>query len=139
MSSLDYLHELTDALNLRDAEILRRKEELERILDSCPDMFFAFSGEVITDCNRQASIQLGWSREQLVGKSYLSFVVDDEVDRTRAAHVTQQGAKHDGSLWFTNSWRTANGDSVVVSWSGWLDEEGRTYSFGRVQKKEEGQ
>lgn len=136
-NSLNYLKNLTEQLNLRDAELRYRNEQLERVLSSCPDPFFIFKGQTIVDCNERAAVVLCYSREELIGKTVLDMVSPEDRDETLYTHKTRDGETRDGSIWFTNRWVCKDGTLVTLQWSGWQDENDEIYSFARVKTEQE--
>ena len=131
-SSLNLLASLTAELNARDEELLHRKEQLERVMDTLPGLFLILRGQTIVDANQAAFRILGDSRDELLGKTTCDMVHPDDKDRTIDAHDNRTGEAVDGSLWFRNRWVTKGGQSVLLDWSGWQDDANVIFAFARV-------
>lgn len=137
MTNLAALKEMTEQLNLRDAEVIRRKDELERVMNTLPDLFMIFQGQTIVDANFAAERALGYKKEELVGKTVKEMVAPEDKERTLNAHKEREEETTDGAIWFVNRWVTKNGGRVILQWSGWEDEEGKIYAFAKVKTKEQ--
>ena len=136
--ALTVLRNLTESLINRDVEIKRRKEQLEVIFTGCPDMLVIFEGPLIGDCNQRTLKELGYTREELVGKAYMELVHPDDLsDTVEASLQPEEVVDRTGGFWFTNRWRKKDGGYAIIKWSGWLDESFNGIGFGRVITEEE--
>jgi diguanylate cyclase (GGDEF)-like protein/PAS domain S-box-containing protein len=66
---------------------------------------------------------LGWTREELMARSFLDFVHPE--DRASTEAEAARALDGDGSVQFTNRYRTKDGRWRTIEWHSWIDSERR--------------
>ena len=66
---------------------------------------------------------LGWTREELTGRPFLSFVHSD--DRARTEAEAARALDGEGSVRFLNRYRAKDGSYRWIEWRSWIDSEQR--------------
>ena len=110
------------------ADIRRSQQEVDRIFNSTLDMLGSanFDGYLIR-LNDAWENTLGWTREELMSRPFVSFVHPDDVEETQAeAAKIGEGAK---SIRFTNRYRTKSGDYRWLSWNATPDMDAGLINF----------
>jgi diguanylate cyclase (GGDEF)-like protein/PAS domain S-box-containing protein len=64
---------------------------------------------------------LGWTRAELTARPFLDFVHPD--DRARTEAEAARAFAGDGSVQFTNRYRTKDGSYRTIEWHSWIDTE----------------
>jgi PAS domain S-box-containing protein len=104
---------------------------LQGFASASPDLACILDAHgLITAANPAWDRVLGWTRRELVGRSVLELVHDDDLERTRAVldQVADGGALED----FANRWPHADGGWRWISWSAALGPDGHhVYASGR--------
>jgi len=89
------LEKAHNAMQLR----LKKSEELHRyIVNSSPDVVFMLDREgKFTFLNKKVESLLGYSKDELIGKHYLSIV--DDTDKERANYIFSEHSNRQGGAW----------------------------------------
>jgi PAS domain S-box-containing protein len=120
----------------RELEIQRERDATTTVLQAIPGVILVLDrsgcirdrdvGNPLAAVNRSFRDTFRWSDTELVGRSFLDLVVDDEDGRARAA--IQAAAVGETSDEVESEWWAKDGSHVIVSWvaSPVVDVTGRT-------------
>ena len=109
----------------RTEERLRKSEARHRILfDTTPSVGIVWrEGGVLTDWNRQAEAVFGWRRDEVIGKSYLDFLLPEtELQRQKdeSSRMTDDVSVLPHSI---NANLTRDGRTITCEWfNAWLPD-----------------
>lgn len=138
------------ALILASARDITREKKLERkleiavaenqmILDSTLDMICTFDREGnFISASKACESLLGYSQEELRGRSYMEFVDSQDFLKSTEARVLVQDGFHVTN--FENQYKRKDGSLVPLSWSArWSSDDQTMYSIARDarQKRQE--
>lgn len=112
-------------------ESIAKEVDLERIIEADKDLFcVAGSDGFFRKLNASWERTLGWTREELCSKPWLSFVHPDDVEATiRAAEEMRSGPVQS----FRNRYRTKGGEYRLLEWwaLAWRDD-GLAFAVARI-------
>ncbi|WP_223275985.1 PAS domain S-box protein [Algoriphagus aquimarinus] len=113
------------------SHIINQRSEAKQLIDSSLDVFCTINEKGDFVYVSAASISLwGYSPEELVGKSYLGFVLEEDVAKTKEVAKTILSGKDTRS--FTNRYRKKDGGISYNLWSVRWDNRTRLhYSVAR--------
>jgi len=115
----------------RDAELARLAEENRLILEHSLDVICSFdAGGRFVSANPAVVATWGYTVDELIGRSFLELVVEDDVAKTsEAARAVMTGR---GTCDFESRWRGRDGRIVEMMWSArWSDALQRMFCVAR--------
>ena len=109
------------------SELRQASSELEMFFATTPNMFcVADESSVLLKINDAWTDVLGYERHELVGRSFLDFLHEDDRAQTLAAKRNAEATLVTG---FRNRYRTKTGTYRTIEWRG-RDVDGRLYAAG---------
>ena len=109
----------------RELELQRERDATTTVLESIPSIVVVVDtdgrirdrddGNPLAAVNRAFRQALGWRDEQLVGRSFLDLVLEDDDGRAAAALATAAAGSASGEL--ESEWACADGSVRVFAWS----------------------
>ena len=120
----------------KEKEIIKVKNELQNFFDLTNDfMCIANTDGTFHKVNKEFERILGYSKKELEGKSFLTFIHEedipatyDEIRKLEEGHTT---------INFENRYKKSNGEYVILSWKSSPDiETGRLYATARDVTKD---
>jgi PAS domain S-box-containing protein len=125
------LRNLTRKLGQRVAEQTR---ERDRVWNNSRDLIGVLDDAgIFCLASPSWTKMLGYESDELIGRSFIEFVVPEDLEATRQAMTAALAARHpDG---FENRYRHKDGSYRWISWQTSL-EDGMVYAYGRDVTKE---
>jgi two-component system CheB/CheR fusion protein len=118
-----FLFDIDISPQIKIKEALKKSEaELKKILDSSMDMIFTIDSQGnFIKVSKACEFLLGYSPEELEGKAFMNFVVEEDITKTEeAAEMIMKGNAYTN---FENRYRRKNGESIPFIWSArWEDD-----------------
>ena len=97
-------------------------QEFQRLIRSAPVLLARFDrGGRFVDFNEAWGVKLGYSRDELIGRPYIDFVHDDDVEATLRAHKRLLAGNPE-SVSFTNRYRRRDGVYIWLMWHTYVGE-----------------
>ena len=136
MNNLEKLQELTNQLSTEEQSNLEKFINTKVILE----MVFAFSSDLICVANKEKftlinpsfTRVLGWSKEELLKNTWISFVHPDDVEKTLNQSII---ANDSATINFENRYRCKNGEYVQLVWAAtsWINNS--VYCIAQVKNE----
>ncbi len=117
------IHRVTDHLHLRVAQQKVIEEEMERFINSLPDMVcIASTDGYFKKLNREWERVLGYTQEELLAKPFADFIHPD--DREATFKVVEQQLKGRSTFHFINRYQARDGSYHLFEWNGTPSPDG---------------
>lgn len=130
-SVLSITREVTEKVNV-ERELQKQKTELQKIFDQSIDLICTIDKEGVIKSINAASLNiLGYRAEEMVGRSFIEFIHQDDLVLTRSMAEELMGGKT-ASTNIENRYIHKDGRIVPMIWSAkWYDDDALTYCVGR--------
>ena len=109
----------------RELELQRERDATATVVETIPSLIVVLDRDgMIVDrdasnplaaVNRAFHEALRWSDEELIGRSLLDLVHDDDTDHAREAIASAAAGRHSSDL--ESRWRRADGSHVHIAWT----------------------
>jgi PAS domain S-box-containing protein len=122
----EQLRELNDTL---EAQVAKRTEERDRMWRLSTDIMLVaqFQGEIVA-VNPAWTALFGWQKEDLIGRSFMEFVHEQDAESTRSAAASLAEGATIGR--FENRYRAEDGSYRWISWAA-VPGDGLIHAVGR--------
>lgn len=113
------------------SELIRNAKDLQRVLDNSLDVICSFDNEArFIQCSKASMQVWGYEPEELIGKSCMELVVEEDRDLTQ--HVAMQLITGIEFTNFQNRYKRKDGSIVHIAWSArWDSQEQRMFCTAR--------
>ena len=118
-----FIHRINRRLKLVLEEKSRSEERHRIIFETSPSAGVVWRDDfIITDWNRQAEVVFGWSREEVLGRSFTDFLLP-EAEQPRLEHDLPQMLQMNMPLHIVNDNMRRDGRVITCEWfNSWLPE-----------------
>lgn len=107
------------------AEIVRKARDLQRVLDNSLDIICSFDAQGrFIQCSKASTDVWGYSPEELIGRPYMDFIVEEDHEFTR--QVASQIMAGKDFTNFQNRYKKRDGSIVHIVWSARWDTQEQT-------------
>ncbi|HLE34825.1 MAG TPA: PAS domain-containing sensor histidine kinase [Nitrososphaerales archaeon] len=138
LSSTDSSESMTKSLKKYTEILVSTKERYKNMYDNAPDLCRAVNTEgIVVDCNKSYAEHLGYSKEELIGRSIFETTAEESLDAIRDSFETwkQTGHVFNREIWL----RRKDGTTfpTLLSATSLVDENGNVLSNSIIRDMSE--